>query len=330
MKNLNTSNKLLAGLLAATFTGTLAISPLVLAEEKTPATAPAVSENGSVQKESAKKDIKQQDTQKKAITEQEKKQKELLEKVDQDVLDGFKKVVEATQLIKDGKEKDAIDVLAAATGKFDIVLAAKPDAGLIPIDASVDVMALITTPETVKAQVELAKDLLSDSRVQAARAILSPLSDEIVTSTSYLPMSTYPDAIKLASKALVAGNKEEAADILATALTTIVTKESVIPLSLVRAESMIQAASETDKEKDKTRAMLLLDDAEEQLQLATVLGYTDKHSEAYKDISAQIKAVKKEAKGPNAVEKLYTKLKTSVKGLLGKHAKPEDKSDEKK
>ncbi len=326
MKILNNSNKLIAVLMAAAVTSTFAITPLVLADETKHATAPAASENGD-----DKKDMKQQETQKKAIAKQEKKQNELLEKINKDVLDGFKKVADATKLINDGKEKDAIDVLEAATGKFDIALAANPDLGLIPIAASVDVIALITLPETVKAQVELAKDYLSDSRVQVARAILAPLTDEIVTSTSYLPMSTYPDAIKLATKELVAGNQQAASEVLATALSTIVINRSVIPLSLVRAESMIKAASETDKENDKAMAMSLLDDAKQQLKLATALGYTDKHSSVYKDISAQIKALKKEAKGKNKVEKLYVKLQESVKGLLGKHSELEEvKSNEKK
>lgn len=325
MKHISKSNKLKAGLMMVALTSTLAISPLVLADESKSVTAPAASENAGV-----KKDIQQQVTQNKAIAAQEKKQNELLDKINQDVLDGFNKVGEATKLLGEGKEKEAINMLATATGKFDIVLAENPDAGLMPIEAGVDVTALLTTPETVEAQVKLAKDLLSDSRVQAARAVLSPLSDEIVTRTSYLPMSTYPDAIKLASKALVAGNKEEALDILATALSTVVTKVSVIPLALVRAESMIVAASALDKEADKDKAMSLLDEAEQQLKLAVALGYTDKHSEAYKDISTQIKAVKKEAKGSNAVEKLYTKLKTSVKGLLGKHSEVQEVKSDKK
>jgi len=317
MKTLNKA-LLISGLLI----GSLAISPSVLAEAQTKdvkqAMAPA---KPVVSKEQDKAN-------KKAIKAKEKSQTNLLKEVNKDVSEGFKDVIEATKLIKEDKLKDAIKKLQAATGKFDIALAANPKLGLVPVAGSVVVSELITTPEAIKTQVKLATDFLEDSKVQAARALLAPLQDDMVTSTTYLPMATYPDAIKLATKMLVDGKKDAALATLATALSTFVEEQSVIPLSLLRAEAMVIAASELDKEKAKDKALLLLDGAQQQLEVATALGYTTKSSALYDDLSDQIKALKKEIKGGNVVERLYKKLKASFSSLISKKSEQTSKKSE--
>lgn len=255
----------------------------------------------------------------KAVKALEKEQNALLETVNEGVLDGYKKVLDATKLLtKEGKEKEAISALQEATGKFDIALAAEPGLKLVPIDGDVSLSALITTPDLLKKETDDVIDLLKNHKVQAARAILEPMKDEMVIANAYLPMGTYPDAIKLATKYLVEGKKEDALATLDTTLSTIVVKEAIVPLALIRTESLIKEASELDKEKHKAKAHELLDAAKEQLEVATLLGYTDKESKAYEDMKDQIKVVKKEIDGKNAVEKLYDKMKASVKKLIGK------------
>ena len=321
MKTLNKA-LLISGLLI----GSLAVSPSVLAESHTKA---------GMKKEAKKVLVpakpvvsKEQDkANKKAIVAKAKSQSDLLKEVNKDVSEGFKDVLEATKLIKEDKLKDAIKKLQDATGKFDVALAANPDLGLVPVAGSVAVSELITTPESIKAQVKLATEFLEDSKVQAARALLAPLQDDMVTSTTYLPMATYPDAIKLATKMLVDGKKDAALATLATALSTFVEEESVIPLSLLRAEAMIVAASELDKEKEKEKALILLDAAQQQLQIATALGYTTRSTELYEDLSDQIKALKKEVKGGNVVERLYKKLKASFSNLISKKSEQKSKTE---
>ncbi len=300
-------------LLSALLASTLAVSPAVLAETQTGKLQDLPSKTGS-------KVIGEAQTQanKDAIKAHKKSQHDLLHDIDKGISEGFKHVAKATQFIAEDKDKQALKELEAATGKFDIALAANPDLGLVPIDAGVKVTELITTPAAVKAQIEVAQKFLKDSKVQAARAILQPLRDDIETREVSLPMTTYPAAIKLATRMLVEGQKKAALSTLATALTTLVEKRAIIPLSLIRVQSMVKAASELDKEKGKDRALLLLDAAEEQLQLAVALGYADKHSVLYKDLSEQIKALKKEARGGNVVERLYSKLNDSIKQLVEK------------
>jgi len=255
-----------------------------------------------------------------AVKDHVKEQNALLEKVNQGVLDGYKKVIEATKLLsQEGKEKEAIAALQEATGKFDVALAAEPALGMVAIDSDVSVHALITTPDLVKADVSLAIDLLKDHKIQIAKTLLEPMKDEMVISHVYLPMATYPVAIKLATKYLVEGKKADALTTLDTTLSTLVIKKEIVPLALIRVESLLSEAANLNKETDKTKAHALLDAANEQLEIASLLGYTDKNSKAYDDLKDQIKAVKKEIDGKNAVEKMYSKVISSVKDLFNKN-----------
>jgi hypothetical protein len=299
-------------LLAGLIIGSLATSPIVFADNQTTASKnkPATA---------SKTANKEQDkANKKAIKEKEKEQNKLLEMAHKGINEGLKKVTEATKLINKGKEKEAIKALEAATGKFDIALAADPELGLIPVNTEVIVTDLKISTSDIKLQLTLAKKLLRESKIQAARAVLLPLRDDIETKTIYLPMKSYPDAIKEATKSLIAGDKAAAEATLALALTTLVEKVSIIPLSLIRTEAMMIAAAKLDKEKDKNKALLLLDTAAEELQLATLLGYTGKDSSLYEDLSRKINELKTETKGGNIVERLYKKLNNSIKVLLQK------------
>ncbi len=256
----------------------------------------------------------------KAVTAHEQAQKSMLDKINKDVLAGYQSVIKAMRLLQKNKDKDALEQLQAATGKFDVALAANPDLGLVSIDSDVSVHALITTPDLVREDTKTAIKLLKDQQVQMARTLLEPMRDEMVISQVYLPMATYPDAIKLASKYLVDKKKDKALETLDTALSTLVIKKTIIPLALIRAESLIQDAADLNKETKKDKAKQLLDAAAEQLEIATVLGYTQKDSKAYDDLKSQIKAIRKEIDGKNAVEKMYDKIKSSFTDLIKKES----------
>jgi hypothetical protein len=86
----------------------------------------------------------------------------------------------------------------------------------------------------------------------------------------------------------------------------------------MRAEELLKQASALDKEKDKEKANQILTDAQKELEIASLLGYTHKNAKDYEDIKSQIKALKKEINGKNAVEKMYEKIKSSVSQLMHK------------
>ncbi len=266
-----------------------------------------------------------------AIAKQEGKQNAMLQAINENVVAGFDKVREAARLLtQEGREKEAIAALEAATAKFDIALVAKPDLSLVPIDSRVQIAELITTPKMIKEATDSAVDMLKDGRLQAARKLLLPLRDEMVTETVLLPMETYPDAIKLATAELIKGDKDKAMAILDEAFNTFVIMRSVLPLSLLRAEAFIIEAAALDKEKDKEKALKLVEAAQMQLEVAVLLGYADKKSRAYEDLKDLVKGLRKEIQGGNVVEKLYFKLKQGLRKLIGEESQQKSVESEQK
>lgn len=306
MKKLNAAVALLALGMAS--------SPWVMAESAPQAASVDEHKTASETSATAKASTDQ------AVQDARKAQEEKRKLVNQSVLDAFNKIEEAVEFLgEDGKEKKAIEALQVATGKFDTALTADPKLDLVPIDVSVTVAELLSGPKVIKGQTEMAIDLLEKNKVQAARLLLIPMVDEIVTSTTYLPMKTYPDAIKLATKELIDGKKEQAIETLADALTTVVSETQIIPLGLIRAENYVKEASKMDMEKDKAQIKEYLTKAETELEISRLLGYTDKHSSEYEDLKAQLKNLEKEVKKGHSVKKLYEKLEGSITSLIGKH-----------
>ncbi|HGG60495.1 MAG TPA: YfdX family protein [Gammaproteobacteria bacterium] len=296
---------------ALIITGLATASPALLADTaKTADAKPATSQLQPLPKD-------QKSASDKAIADTRAEQGKKLEIINQSVFEAFEKIKEATKLLDQDKTKEAIDALQAATGKFDTALAAEPGLGMVPIDSGVAVSELLNKPEDVEKAIDNAINLLKKHKVQLAREVLSPLKDEMVTATVYLPMATYPAAIKEATKLLIDGKKQEAIAVMNEALSTLVTRASVVPLGLIRAQALLVEASKMDKEKDKDKIRDYLKSAREQLKLAALLGYTDKHADEYKDIDAQIAAIQKEISGENKVEKLYDKVKGAFRKLVG-------------
>lgn len=259
----------------------------------------------------------------KAIDKTLKKQNERQKTIDQNVEAGFEQVKKAITLLNQkDKSKEAIAALEAATGKFDVALAADPKLDLVAIDSSVEIFELMTNSKMVEHTVDEARDLLRDQKVQEARALLLPLRDEMVTTTTYLPMATYPDTIKQAAGALIDGKADKAKDILSLGLSSFVVSESVIPLSMLRAQAFMEEASKLDKDKQKDKIVELLDAAESQVNLTFALGYAAEDSAAYDALISQIKSLRWAVKGPNAAERLYGELKNSFKELIHKEAQP--------
>jgi len=254
----------------------------------------------------------------KAIKEEEKKQQELLKKANSAVVAGVEKVLKAVELLGENKDSEALKSLEEAVGKFEIAMAAEPSLALAPIDSYVTIYDLIAAPDTIQKQLETVGKLLEDGQVQEARKLLSTLRDEMEISTVYLPLATYPDAIKLAVKYLRANKREQAIETLDTTVKSLVTETTAVPLGLIRAKSLIDQASKLDKNAKKDEILKLVKAAREQLEVARLLGYTKRFSDSYIDLKKQIVALEKEIKGKNAVEKLYEKLADSFAELLKK------------
>jgi hypothetical protein len=209
----------------------------------------------------------------------------------QDALTALQETQNALTAIYKNMQKDAIAALERATGKLEILLARTPTLALAPVDVSATTYDVLGDAKDVEALRDEAKKAIAQDRLQDARRLIGGLASETVISTSYLPLATYPAAIKSAAALLAQNKPNEAKIVLQTALSTIIVRDAVAPLPLVRAQAAIeQARSLSEKagrtEAENARLRLLLATAREQVRFGQALGYATK-----KDMDGLIAAI---------------------------------------
>ncbi len=236
------------------------------------------------------------------------------------VQEAVKAVYLTKKVFVDLDKKDtklAIKDLEDAIGKLEVILADKNSPKLLPVDTSVSAVEYVGSVEDLKKSLDIVSELLDDGKVQEARKILSTLQSEIDLVSINLPLASYPDALKLAAKYLHSNNIEGAKAVLAAALNTMVKEVVVVPIPLLKADSLIAAASEVAK-KDRDQAIKHLNAAKEELKIAQTLGYLSDSDVTYKILNDKIDEVEKEIKGKNEVAKLFEDLKAKMKSFKEK------------
>lgn len=233
-------------------------------------------------------------------------------------LDQTGKAIEA---LKNKKKQEALDALAMAAGKLEIVLAREPQMANAPIDVRVEEFDLYASVDTVKKAVKAAEDLLEDGEVQQARAILADLASEIDLVITSLPLAAYTDTIKDVAKLVDDEKYEEATQSLYELLSTMVITRNVIPLPLLRAEMLLDkadklAVKEGRSEQENKDLKTLLDDAENQIGMAEALGYGKKDD--FKSFHAQLKEIRKKTRDGKFGSGFVDGLKNSLKKLKEK------------
>lgn len=217
----------------------------------------------------------------------------------------------AIYAINSGNTDEAIDALARATGKLEIVLAREPSLALAPVGTSIVEHDLLATPEAVKELRDRIEDLIDDDRLQVARRLMDGLASEMVVSVSNLPLATYPDAIKRAAALLDEQKPEEARLVLLNALGTVVVTDTIIPLPIVRAEAHVAAGKELAAKEDRTAEdnqaiVAALAAAREQIELGQALGYATKQD--LENLLEAIDELEEETKGDNAAASFFERI----------------------
>ena len=142
----------------------------------------------------------------------------------------------ALRALDANRTDEALEHLALAIGKLELVVAMDPKASLAPVDVQMITYDLVADVESVKKAVKEAEELLEDGKVQEARSLLSTLASEIVVRVVNIPLGTYPEAIKAVVPLIKEGRIKEAKAALSDALATLVVVDHVIPLPILRAE----------------------------------------------------------------------------------------------
>ena len=241
-------------------------------------------------------------------------------KAPKEVMIGLQNSIMALHALQANNKAAAKKALESATKSFDVALKNNPKLDMVPVDEQIVVNDFTGDAKLVKHIKDTAVSLLKDNDTQAARVMLQPLEDQVLISTKYLPIKLYPDATKQAQKDLAQGDTKAAFGDIITALNSVVTTTSIIPIPLLTAQDMILEASTLGK-KDKTKALKLLSSAQEELQKSVLLGYTKKHTKAYESLENEIKSIQKAVGGGSGVDRMYEHIKHSLESLLKLHRK---------
>ncbi len=238
-------------------------------------------------------------------------------KAPKEITSGLNATILAINYLKNNNIKDAKKELKKAITLFDKALKAEPNFKLVALDQIIDVYELKADAKQIKADITAAQKLLKSYKTQDARALLMPLEDEIDITTHYIPMDTYPKAIKDALNLLNKGKKKEALNVLLAGLDTIVAVKVVIPIPLLRAQEFLENASKVAKENPK-KAYNYLQMAKKEIYKAVILGYTSKHSKEYASLYKELTNIQKELKANHETAKLFEHAKKSAAKLLNK------------
>jgi hypothetical protein len=221
----------------------------------------------------------------------------------------------ALAALDDGKSQEALDALARATGKLELLLARDPDLALAPVNVEFVTHDLYATPKTIRLARDQAAEFLEEGRVQEARSLLSGLASEVVISVTNLPLATYPDAIKAISPLIDNGEIEKAKTALNAALSTLVVTNQVVSLPVLRARAALDAAEslvsgESPSDGDKQRVDELVKGAREQLEIAELLGYGNEA--AHKEYRQQIAELERKISNEKETSGVFAKLRHSL------------------
>ncbi|NPA55038.1 MAG: YfdX family protein [Epsilonproteobacteria bacterium] len=219
--------------------------------------------------------------------------------------------------LNDKKVSKAKDSLKKAIGELAIVLNAPNAPYLLPVNVDISATEYVGNIANIKKQVSLAKDALDKNQLPIARTILNNLKSEIDISTLNIPLATYPQAIQLAIKYLNQNKINEAKDIIAMAIHTLVTTDTIIPIPIVKANELVKAASAI-AHKNKKQALKYLAEAKKQLELAQALGYTSTSDTTYKMLTDAISTIQSKLTHNKNTDSLFEQLKNKLKEFKDK------------
>jgi len=234
----------------------------------------------------------------------------------------------ALKELNKNKVDDAKKSIELALGKLESILAAKDTPKLLPIENRIVIKNFIGGANDVTAALKSVEELMDKGKIQEAGELLYSLQSEIDMTVISLPLATYPDALKLASKYIIEKNPEKAKEILTLALSTFSEVEQIIPIPLINTVDLVAIASDIAKE-NKEQALKHLALANDELNKAEKLGYVSKSTTTYKQLHELIENVEKEVKGPNKAEKLFKELGEKLKEFKEKILSS-DKTENKK
>ncbi len=234
-----------------------------------------------------------------------------------DALAALEETANALKALEADKADEATAALERAIGKLEVTLAANPGLALAPVNVASSITDIQASPSEIIALRQEALRLMKDHQLQLARRLVTGLASEVTISTTYLPLGTYPLALKSAAALIASGDTETAIAVLGNALDTLVVIDTALPLPLLTAGMLVDEARELSEKPDRSdeenaRLGALLDAIEAQVAKGEALEYGG--AGAFDDIRAELEVVRAATSDGGSGEGLLDKLKA----LFGK------------
>ncbi len=234
-----------------------------------------------------------------------------------DALAALEETANALKALEADKPDEATAALERAIGKLEVTLAANPGLALAPVNVASSITDIQASPSEITALRQEALRLMKDHQLQLARRLVTGLASEVTISTTYLPLGTYPLALKSAAALIAGGDTETAIAVLGNALDTLVVIDTALPLPLLTAGMLIDEARKLSEKPDRSdeenaRLGALLDAIEAQVAKGEALEYGG--AGAFDDIRAELEVVRAATSDGGSGEGLLDKLKA----LFGK------------
>lgn len=229
--------------------------------------------------------------------------------------DALDRTRDALTALEENRVDDALNALALATGKLELIVARDPELALATTDVTMKTIDLLATPESIEAALEAARKAFEKGRIQKARHILDGLASEVVITVTSLPLATYPEAIKAITPLIDEGDIEAAKAGLETALGTLVLRDHIVPLPVLRAQEYLGRASDIVANEDRSDEDIAqlsenLAGVREQLDLAALLGYGDRAE--YEDLQDQLETIEETVEDGELDESLFSDLQNAL------------------
>ena len=225
---------------------------------------------------------------------------------------------QALKALEEKRTDDALEALATATGKLDLLIAREPDLALAPTDVSVTYRDILASNDDIETMIEAAEDALDDGRVQDARQLLTGMGSEIVTTVTELPLVAYTATIKEIAPLIDAEEFETAKLELESVLKTVVLTDYVTPLPYLRAEELLTQAEElaelSDRTKEKNQELNgLLAEVRKNLELGEMLGYGN--GESYQSLRLELDQIEEKTSDGKHGKGIFDKMNDKMSEL---------------
>lgn len=234
-----------------------------------------------------------------------------------EITEGVHYTARAQRELHSGDLELARQNLEAASKLFSVAMTNDPDLDMVPVADAIAFDEFVVTPTEIKERLKQAETAIREHRTQEARVLLMPLTDQMTVTTEALPMGLYPDAVKRALAQLRNQDKTAAEQTLRDAFSMIVTEEEILPLPLLKAQVYADAASRRHKAKKK-EALVLIGQAEQELERAVLLGYANADDIDYKRIGEQLAKIRKNLSEDKESVGLFETLKHAFETMLNK------------